>query len=67
MKRKANTVSSLWLQWFPRAGWNANFWTAVAKEVKRRRIRKGDKPKVMMICRRLWNENEKFYTYTMGE
>jgi len=45
-------VHTFWLRWFP--GKPLGFWASVAKEIKRRGIRKGDKRKITQVCHEVW-------------
>ena len=58
------TMQYCWVDWYPQAGWDLDFWLAVAKTVRKRGIRKGDKYAVLRVCREVMGKHRRNRKYT---
>lgn len=54
----AGRVDHKWLAWFPHAGWDLDFWLTVAKAVRKRGVRRGDRSGVVRICREVYKRKQ---------
>jgi len=48
---KVARIDVRWITWYPTRGWYVGFWAEVAREVRRQKVKRGDRASVVRVCR----------------